>query len=864
MELIAQSFCQGNQGLLEYLNSLEEYNKFTVGLIIGMKVQKSNSELTFLNVLWKMITNINDYKDLLSIKYLYELKNTIHSVNKKCPEYLLNYLLESLDKVAKIITFTNDSSTKIKNIIQTEINKCYTSTVELYSNTCDVIKVLRFSIVYPEVFPNTCKNLLNLTEVDELIHIIDDEDITKACETLRVLCDRLGSEKNNYLHKFTVNAIIFILNTKADVMHAKAIFYYLREKPEYFDEEFKERVANAYYECCERLNFKSDEELVRIIEGDKAKNEGNPGVGRNNRGKKVEQGNRGGKGGKIDEEKTAQKEKRFGNEEKKVMEREKDKKNVKIEVKNLRKDEKNVDKVEKKVENAQNKFGKEEKKVENYGKVEKKLLEGNKNKQNRDKGVKNTNKPNPQAPYKNLIPEPKPEPSNPSSKMPIEEKKIPTETQITNLLEEAKYLYDQGQRIEIGEFYESFQSINYKNNPNKLFEKIDIAMSVGKPSQEKCTFWKIMLKIFDKLPQLDQYHIAALRDKLRAAKGNVRNNKEKVSHQKATKEKFKEELKKQDKFVENFKDGDREQKRALKSNPEVSKEISSLSQTLSQLSQDALLVIRSNSLDTGILTSIQQDMQKIKSTLSIISNTCTTKVIGSASMGTCLKNTPIDILITEKSGQYGNLIEKAFPAAKKSPLGFFSHKMDSDFTFHIYSNVKFASEVSALIKKYCLVDTRINELIMFVKFWARQNGLMCISGFQWSLLIISYLQSTEPPVITSLQAKEHKQKIVNGVDVWFDTDFNMPSANCSTLGQLIYMMFMHLAVNSENVADICTGKTSKHLSCKFVALHPFTGEEIGNELSLEEQDEVEKCFRAAMEALVNAQGIDALVILKSR
>ncbi|OMJ89141.1 hypothetical protein SteCoe_8769 [Stentor coeruleus] len=862
MELIAQSFCKGNQGLLEYLNSLEEYNKFTVGLIIGMKATKSNSELTFLNVLWKMIININDNKDLLSIKYLYELKNTIHSVNKKNPIYLLNYLLESLDKIGKIITFTNDSSTEIKNIIKTEAGKCYTSTVKLYSNKCEVIKVLRFSLVYPEVFPNTFKNLLNLSEIDELINIVDDEDITKACETLRVLCDRLDSEKNNLLHKFTLNAIVFLLETKAEVLHAKAIFYYLREKPEYIDQEFKEKVANAYYECCERLNFKSDEELVRIIEGNM--NWGNMEVGRNDGGKIIEKGGEGAKGKKKEGEMLGQKEKKCGNEEKKYN----DKKNIKNKDRNLGKEGEKYEnteikftKEEKKHENTEIKFTNEEKKLENHEKEEKKQLEGNKNKQNYDKSNKN---PNPQSYQKVLIPESKPETRNTSSKMPIEEKKIPVDTQITNLLEEAQYLFDHGQRIEIGEFYESFQSINYENQPSKLFEKIDVAMSAGKPNERKCIFWKTMLKIFDKLPQLDQYHIAALRDKIKSVKGNVRKNKEKVSHQKEAKKQFKEELKKQDKFIENFKGGDREQKRALKTNPEVFQEISSLSQALCHLSQDALSIIRNNSLDAGILTLIQQDMQKIKSTLSIISNTCTTKVIGSASMGTCLKNTPIDILITEKSGQYENLIEKAFPSAKKSQLGFFSHKMDSDYTFHIYTNIKFASEVSALIKKYCLVDTRINELIMFIKFWAKENGLMCISGFQWSLLTISYLQNTEPPVITSLQAKEHKQKIVNGADVWFDTDFNMPSANCCTLGQLIYMMFLHFAVNCENVSDICTGKTRKHLTCKFVTLHPFTGEEIGNELGLHEQDEVEKCFKAAMEVLVNGQGIYTLMKLKSR
>jgi hypothetical protein len=148
-----------------------------------------------------------------------------------------------------------------------------------------------------------------------------------------------------------------------------------------------------------------------------------------------------------------------------------------------------------------------------------------------------------------------------------------------------------------------------------------------------------------------------------------------------------------------------------------------------------------------------------------------------------------------------------------------------------------------------------------MKLWARSNRLTCISGFHWTLLVISFMQKTEPPVVPSLQDKSHKEKLVNGIDVWFDNDYNLPSQNCSTLGQLIYMMFMHLVIRGDEIADIKTGKIDKLMGNKFLALNPFTGEKIGADLSFEDQQDVDICCQKAMQTLLSGGSLETLMSL---
>jgi predicted transcriptional regulator len=437
--------------------------------------------------------------------------------------------------------------------------------------------------------------------------------------------------------------------------------------------------------------------------------------------------------------------------------------------------------------------------------------------------------------------------------------KIPLEKAIEHIIEEGIYLYEEKQKLDPGEFLDMFMALDFKDQPNKLFFKLDELMAKGKPNAVKAGFWKLMLKIIDKLPIIDRLEMDGLRQKLRAMKGNVRDNKEKVSFKKENKAIYKEQLKKVDKYDKNFKGGDREQKRSQKPKTEdkPSVEFDTLSAFISKLSQDALELIRECVLDQNAFMSINSQLTTIIRILQSVSGSSTLRVIGSAGIGTCLKNSSIDLALVDKLNTSPEIITKAFPDIQKLSEDVYELQRDN-CTFKIHAGNLLYLEISALLKKYCLVDTRINELIIFIKLWGRGNGLHYISGFHWTLLAINFLQNTEPPVVSSLQMKDHKEKIVGGVDVWFDLEYSQPSSNCCSLGQLIYFFFSHYNMNSNIVADIKNIKGGTHES-KYIVLHPFTGSEIGRDLTEQQNQKLQNTIAATFEMLVNGEEVSKLL-----
>ncbi|OMJ79611.1 hypothetical protein SteCoe_20341 [Stentor coeruleus] len=821
MEFVLQSFYQSQEKFLDYLGQVESFDDFVVGIAIGIKIKKPESEFLFLNILMKIWQQRVECRELFSLKYLNTLKNILSSNRNPNQEYPLHVFLVSLHKISEHLKTSNTVSTKFFSQNLEQAKQCYNFLLNHYKNSLEVIKILKLGKQNPTIFADSSLDFISIDEINDLIELIDIENINKACQTLGILCEKLKTSKKFVIYRFSVNAIIFLLEVKANEKEARVIFFYLFDKPEYFDEDFKEKVACAYYKCCTRLKIKIDDVMVKRIIGenkeiDEIKRKSADLVEAEN--KKV-----------YEKEKIPQAKGIIGKDiEKKEDEKENKPNESKI----------NADPTIEKIESPIKTSVKNSESVKKPEKNTESIKKPEKNTESIKKPEKNTENAQKDKPEPNKVPE--------NNK---EENKISeTDKRILKILREARSIWDEGYQIDIAYFCNCFNSINYKNETNKLFEIIHKQFSSSKSNNYNLQYWKIMIQVFNKLSQIADKHKLELEKTLEKMRKEVN---ELENHKKS-----KKDQKKTDTPAES------ERQLNLKSNPELFEEISSLSQTITKLSQDAFDLTHKQALDIIMIRLIQQDMEKIKSSLGIISKTCTVKVIGSGSIGTCLKNTEIDLLLVDKNSLCEETLQRVFKTILKLNDFCYSLTMDSNLTFLFHINLQFTSEILGLIKKYCLINPKINELIMFMKLWARSNRLMCISGFQWTLLVISFMQKTEPPVVPSLQIKDHREKIVNGFDVWFDNDYNLPSQNCSTLGQLIYMMFMHLVIRGDEISDIKTGRIDKHLTKKFVALNPFTGDEIGLDLSYENQNVVDECCRKAMEALLNGESLDALMNLR--
>lgn len=799
MEFVLQCLYQGQENFLDCLGQIGDFDDFVVGAVIGIKIEKAESKLLFLNIIWKIWEQRVENRELLSLKYLNTLKDILCSNKDPSQEYPLLAFLDSLGKISEQLTISNAGSSKFFSQNLEQAKQCYISLLNHYTNSLEAIRILKLSKQNPTIFADSSQNLLSIDEIDDLVQLIDTENINKACQTLGTLCEKLKSSKKLVIYRFSVNAIIFLLEVKANEKQARVIFFYLYDKPEYFDGDFKEKIASAYYKCCARLKIKVDDVLVKRI------------IGENKEIYEIK-----GKSANL----TETVKNKVEEEEKKSLPK----------TANEKKEDQKENKPVGRKKNESQALEKNEKVIKNSEENVESIKNPEKNTENTEKN--------------------RPEPKKASESNNEEQKITNIDKSILMILREARTTWDEGYKIDIIYLCDYFNSLNYKNETDKLFEIIYKQLSSSKSNYYNLKYWKIMLQVFNKLHQITDIQKLELKKIIEKMDKEVNAAIVQEGYKKAKKDK------KTDAPAEG------ESQLNLKSNPELFEEISSLSQTISKLSQDAFNLTHQQALDITMIRLIQQEMEKIKSSLGIISKTCTVKVIGSGSIGTCLRNTEIDLLLIDKNSSFPEILQRAFKTASKVNNFCYSLTMDSKLTFLFHTNLQFTSEILALIKKYCLINPKINELIMFMKLWARRNRLTCISGFQWTLLVISFMQKTVPPIVPSLQDKDHKEKLVNEIDVWFDNDYNLPSQNCSTLGQLIYMMFMHLVIRGDEISDIKTGRIDKLMNKKFVALNPFTGDKIGAELSCEDQQEVEGCCQKAMQALLSGEGLEALMSLR--
>ncbi len=93
------------------------------------------------------------------------------------------------------------------------------------------------------------------------------------------------------------------------------------------------------------------------------------------------------------------------------------------------------------------------------------------------------------------------------------------------------------------------------------------------------------------------------------------------------------------------------------------------------------------------------------------------------------------------------------PASRIPILKFTEKETDLEVDFNV--NNILAVHNSDLIYTYCQIDQRLHIMTMFIKHWAKQVKIIgaaygYLSSYALTLMVISFLQSTNPPVLPCL------------------------------------------------------------------------------------------------------------------
>ncbi|EEH17733.2 hypothetical protein PABG_00296 [Paracoccidioides brasiliensis Pb03] len=117
-------------------------------------------------------------------------------------------------------------------------------------------------------------------------------------------------------------------------------------------------------------------------------------------------------------------------------------------------------------------------------------------------------------------------------------------------------------------------------------------------------------------------------------------------------------------------------------------------------------------------------------------------------------------------------------------------------------NNTMALENTRMIRTYVDIDERVRPLAMILKYWTKRRILNdaalggTLSSYTWICLIISFLQTRNPPVLPSLQKRCSKQqKNAGDSESSFDDDLEklvgFGRDNKSSLGELLFQFFRY-------------------------------------------------------------------------
>ncbi|KAJ5536169.1 PAP/25A-associated [Penicillium frequentans] len=134
-------------------------------------------------------------------------------------------------------------------------------------------------------------------------------------------------------------------------------------------------------------------------------------------------------------------------------------------------------------------------------------------------------------------------------------------------------------------------------------------------------------------------------------------------------------------------------------------------------------------------------------------------------------------------------------------------------------NNTLALENTRMIRTYVDVDERVRPLAMSVKYWTKRRTLNdaalggTLSSYTWICLIINFLQTRNPPILPSLQARPHKKKVTpDGLVCSFDDDMKglngFGRKNKQSVGELFFEFFRyygHMINYEQNAISVREG-----------------------------------------------------------
>ena len=201
----------------------------------------------------------------LILKYLKVFQVVVSSVNKSNPFYLLTNFLEEIEKVGQIIQELEKNNEKLINVIRQQFDTCYKDLINLYSNSCEMVKFLRIGKEFPNFLYDFDQSVLTKEDVANLIKIIDSDQIVAGCIVLNKICLELEKKKNEFLNKLVVSFLIFLMETKAGISHAKPVVQYLNCFKDVFNKVTKDKLIKAYKVFCDRLSISENFELLNMV-----------------------------------------------------------------------------------------------------------------------------------------------------------------------------------------------------------------------------------------------------------------------------------------------------------------------------------------------------------------------------------------------------------------------------------------------------------------------------------------------------------------------------------------------------------------------------------------------------------------------
>lgn len=133
-------------------------------------------------------------------------------------------------------------------------------------------------------------------------------------------------------------------------------------------------------------------------------------------------------------------------------------------------------------------------------------------------------------------------------------------------------------------------------------------------------------------------------------------------------------------------------------------------------------------------------------------------------------------------------------------------------------NNTLALENTRMIRTYVEADERVRPLAMSVKHWTKRRVLNdagsggTLSSYTWICLYVNFLQTRDPPILPSLQARPHKERKIEGLECGFDDDpksfAGFGRKNTQSVGELFFEFFRYYGheINyEENVISVREG-----------------------------------------------------------